>query len=139
MCEIKKILFPVDFSDTCLGAARYVEAFVGHFEAELMLLHVIDESSDEEQQWLSKVQLDGTDGYKYLRMVFESGGLVPAIRSHPHAILPGSPRKSGSCQMRRLRQTRWAGQGKRRCRKGIQSRLGRHRALWLRGRCRASA
>lgn len=58
MCEIKKILFPVDFSDTCLGAARYVEAFVGHFEAELMLLHVIDESSDEEQQWLSKVQLD---------------------------------------------------------------------------------
>ena len=38
---IKKILFPVDFSDSCLGAARYVEAFAGRFEAEIMLLHVV--------------------------------------------------------------------------------------------------
>jgi nucleotide-binding universal stress UspA family protein len=38
---IKKILFPVDFSDSCLGAARYVEAFAGRFEAEIKLLHVV--------------------------------------------------------------------------------------------------
>lgn len=38
---IKKILFPVDFSDRAIGAARYVEAFVGRFDAELMLLHVV--------------------------------------------------------------------------------------------------
>jgi nucleotide-binding universal stress UspA family protein len=38
---IKKILFPVDFSDSCLGAARYVEALAGRFEAQIMLLHVV--------------------------------------------------------------------------------------------------
>jgi len=41
MPRIKKILFPVDFSESCLGAGRYVEAFAGQFEAEIMLLHVI--------------------------------------------------------------------------------------------------
>jgi nucleotide-binding universal stress UspA family protein len=40
--KIKKILFPVDFSERCVGAARYVEVFAGRFEAELRLLHVID-------------------------------------------------------------------------------------------------
>jgi nucleotide-binding universal stress UspA family protein len=40
--KIKKILFPVDFSERCVGAARYVEALAGRFEAELRLLHVID-------------------------------------------------------------------------------------------------
>jgi len=38
---IKKILFPVDFSENCLGAARYVEYFAGRFEAEVTLLHVV--------------------------------------------------------------------------------------------------
>ena len=39
--QIKRILFPVDFSPACLGAARYVEALAGRFEAEVMLLHVV--------------------------------------------------------------------------------------------------
>jgi nucleotide-binding universal stress UspA family protein len=42
MPQIKKILFPVDFSDSCQGAARYVEAFAGRFEASIMLLHAVD-------------------------------------------------------------------------------------------------
>jgi nucleotide-binding universal stress UspA family protein len=41
MPQIKKILFPVDFSDSCAGAARYVEAFAGRFQAEIMLLHAV--------------------------------------------------------------------------------------------------
>lgn len=41
MLSIKKILFPVDFSDSCAGAARYAEALAGRFEAELLLLHVV--------------------------------------------------------------------------------------------------
>lgn len=41
MPQIKRILFPVDFSESSLGAGRYVEAFAGQFEAEIMLLHVI--------------------------------------------------------------------------------------------------
>ena len=38
---INKILFPVDFSDSCIGAARYVEALAGRFEARIMLLNVV--------------------------------------------------------------------------------------------------
>ena len=41
MLPIKKILFPVDFSDSCVGAARYAEALAGRFEAEILLLHVV--------------------------------------------------------------------------------------------------
>ncbi len=41
MPTIKRILFPVDFSGSCRGAARYVEAFAGKFEAEVLLLHVV--------------------------------------------------------------------------------------------------
>ena len=40
--KIKRILFPVDFSERCEGAARYVEALAGRFEAEVRLLHVVD-------------------------------------------------------------------------------------------------
>jgi len=38
----KKILFPVDFSERCLGASRFVEAMAGRFDAELILLHVAE-------------------------------------------------------------------------------------------------
>jgi len=38
----KRILFPVDFSDRCGDAARMVETFAGHFQAELTLLHVLE-------------------------------------------------------------------------------------------------
>lgn len=38
----QKILFPVDFSDRCNSAARMVETFTGHFEANLTLLHVLE-------------------------------------------------------------------------------------------------
>ena len=41
MLPLKKILFPVDFSEQCIGAARYAEAFAGRFDAELTLMHVI--------------------------------------------------------------------------------------------------
>jgi len=42
MFQIKKIVFPVDFSESCLGASRYVEAYAGRFQAELTLVHVVD-------------------------------------------------------------------------------------------------
>ena len=41
MPAIKKILFPVDFSARCFGAARHVETLAGWFQAEIMLLHVV--------------------------------------------------------------------------------------------------
>jgi nucleotide-binding universal stress UspA family protein len=42
MPAIKKILFPVDFSDSSACAARYVEVLAGQSEAEVMLLHVVN-------------------------------------------------------------------------------------------------
>lgn len=37
-----KILFPVDFSERSLAAARMAETFAGHFEAQLYLVHVVE-------------------------------------------------------------------------------------------------
>jgi nucleotide-binding universal stress UspA family protein len=41
MFPIKKILLPIDFSERCLGGARYAIPLVEHFHSELTLLHVI--------------------------------------------------------------------------------------------------
>jgi len=41
MKNIKKILFPVDFSDRCRGTAAFVEAVAGRFNAEVLILHVV--------------------------------------------------------------------------------------------------
>jgi nucleotide-binding universal stress UspA family protein len=41
MKAIKKILFPVDFSDRCRGTASFVEAVAGRFNSEVLILHVV--------------------------------------------------------------------------------------------------
>lgn len=58
MFQLKRILFPVDFSERCRGAAAYVEALVGRFDAELILLHVIEATYNSalEDVHLSKLQ-----------------------------------------------------------------------------------
>ena len=42
MFQLQRILFPVDFSSRCRGAAAYVQAIAGRFQAELILLHVVE-------------------------------------------------------------------------------------------------
>ena len=42
MFSLKKILFPIDFSEHCIGASRFVEVMTGRFEAELVMLHVLE-------------------------------------------------------------------------------------------------
>lgn len=42
MFNPKKILFPVDFSERSVDAARMVEIYAGHFQARLTLLHVVE-------------------------------------------------------------------------------------------------
>jgi len=42
MLAFGTILFPVDFSDRCRGAARYIEALSGRFNSRLILLHVLE-------------------------------------------------------------------------------------------------
>lgn len=41
MLKLRKILFPIDFSDSCIGASRYVESFGGRFQSEVTFLHVV--------------------------------------------------------------------------------------------------
>lgn len=45
MFQLKRILYPVDFSRRSRGAAVYVEALAGRFQAELILLHVVEPAS----------------------------------------------------------------------------------------------
>jgi nucleotide-binding universal stress UspA family protein len=42
MFPLTKILLPVDFSERCLGAARYAAVLAAHFQAEIALLHVLE-------------------------------------------------------------------------------------------------
>jgi len=56
MFQLKRILFPVDFSDRCRGAAAYVEALVGRFDAELILLHVIEATYNSTLEDLHEAQ-----------------------------------------------------------------------------------
>jgi nucleotide-binding universal stress UspA family protein len=70
MPQIKRVLFPVDFSASCLGAARYAEALAGQFQAEIILLHVVGaEEQNLTQDVLSsrQAQLDAflADELKY--------------------------------------------------------------------------
>jgi nucleotide-binding universal stress UspA family protein len=59
--RIQKILFPVDFSDRSRGTVNFVEEFVGRFQAELTLLHVVapftyNDTMDKEAD--RRIQLD---------------------------------------------------------------------------------
>jgi len=73
MFQLRRILFPVDFSDRCRGAAGYVEALVGRFEAELILLHVIEATYNSTLEDLHETQRENFDkffdeGLKHLRV-----------------------------------------------------------------------
>jgi nucleotide-binding universal stress UspA family protein len=73
MFQIRRILFPVDFSDRCRGAAAYVEALAGRFDAGLILLHVIEATYNSTLEDLHKNQLEKFDqffgeGLKQLRV-----------------------------------------------------------------------
>jgi nucleotide-binding universal stress UspA family protein len=61
MFQLKRILFPVDFSDRCRGAAAYVEALVGRFDAELILLHVIETTYNAALEDLRESKLEHLD------------------------------------------------------------------------------
>ncbi|MCS7316581.1 MAG: universal stress protein [Bryobacterales bacterium] len=42
MLALEKILLPVDFSDRCLGAARYAQLLASRYGSEILLLHVVE-------------------------------------------------------------------------------------------------
>ena len=70
---IKRILFPVDFSDRCRGAASFVEEFVGRFQAELTLLAVIEpynylDTMDKELEWKKQLESFGPDDFGFFKV-----------------------------------------------------------------------
>lgn len=42
MLALERILLPVDFSDRCLGAARYARLLASRYDAEILILHVVE-------------------------------------------------------------------------------------------------
>ena len=88
MPQIRKILFPVDFSDSSFGAARYVEYFAGQFQAEIMLLHAVGMGEHN----LAEELLPGTGAGGFNQALMELGALV---------CTPTNPR-CGACPMRRV-------------------------------------
>lgn len=50
MIQLRKILYPTDFSDLSLYALRYARNFCKAFDAELHVLHVVDEAY---QNWVT--------------------------------------------------------------------------------------
>ena len=73
MLQLRRILFPVDFSERCRGAAAYVEALVGRFQAELILLHVMEATYNSTLEDLRETRREEFDkffgkGLKHLRV-----------------------------------------------------------------------
>jgi nucleotide-binding universal stress UspA family protein len=58
MFQIRHILFPVDFSIRSRGAAAYVQALAGRFDAELILLHVIEATYNSTLEDMDKVRIE---------------------------------------------------------------------------------
>ena len=63
MFQIRQILFPVDFSSRCRGAAAYVQALAGRFEAELILLHVVEATYNSTLEDLRGARMEKFDTF----------------------------------------------------------------------------
>ena len=73
MFQLRQILFPVDFSSRCRGAAAYVQALAGRFEADLILLHVIEATYNSRLEDLHGAQMEKFEsfldkGWRHLRV-----------------------------------------------------------------------
>src|ERR1035441_549819 len=73
MFRLRQILFPVDFSSRCRGAAGYVQALAGRFDADLILLHVIEATYNSTLEDLDKVRIGNFENFfekslKHLRV-----------------------------------------------------------------------
>ena len=76
MRSFSKILLPVDFSERSAGAARYAQALARHFQAELILLHVLtppqQECGDRLDRFLTPEPPPGLDFLRVTRQRFRA-------------------------------------------------------------------
>ena len=63
MFPLRQILFPIDFSIRCRGAAAYVQALAGRFEAELILLHVVEATYNSTLEDLDRARMANFDTF----------------------------------------------------------------------------
>ena len=97
MFPLKRILFPVDFSERCRGAFAYVEELAKHFRAEVILLHVVEPPAYNSSLADSYSHSEGFDTFfgdrlkhLHVRRLIEHGEAASKIvlcASHQHADL----------------------------------------------------
>ena len=63
MFQLRQILFPIDFSSRCRGAAAYVQALAGRFDAELILLHVIEATYNSTLEDLDAARMEKFENF----------------------------------------------------------------------------
>src|SRR5690348_5850011 len=66
---MKKILFPVDMSDSCTAAVPFVESMAAKFQAEVTLLHVLEIPPGYLNDWYGYMTLIDTDAIRKARQV----------------------------------------------------------------------
>jgi len=67
MQAFQKILFPIDMSDSCSAAAPFVEAMARKFQAELILLHVLEIPPAYVTDWYGYMALVDTEAIRNAR------------------------------------------------------------------------
>ncbi|MEO0857516.1 MAG: universal stress protein, partial [Bacteroidota bacterium] len=61
MLQIRRLLFPTDFSDCAESAYRHASYLANHFGAELHVLHVIEEGRDDPGDWVADLRITPLD------------------------------------------------------------------------------
>jgi len=68
MQAFRKILFPVDMSDSCTAAAPFVETLAKKFQAEVTLLHVLEMPPGYVTDWYGYLALVDTNAIRDARL-----------------------------------------------------------------------
>ncbi|MEO1477163.1 MAG: universal stress protein, partial [Bacteroidota bacterium] len=61
MLQIRRILFPTDFSDCAESAYRHASYLANRFGAELHVLHVVEEGRDDPGDWVADLSITPLD------------------------------------------------------------------------------
>ena len=93
---LKKILMPVAFSARCTGAVRYAEALAVHFQAQLVLLHVVEPLigtyvSTEAMAYSSVAEDDAPRFEHAAARLRELAGAGSAELAIDHVVVSGDP------------------------------------------------
>jgi hypothetical protein len=89
MFPLRKILFPVDFSEHCIGASRFVEVMTGSFEAKFVMLHVLE--LPEYYGFVETIEAAETRLALVIVGRSSENGLAGRLRANAYSIIRQSP------------------------------------------------